>query len=1411
MGSLVPEDDATHRAVASGSWGDPSVWLNGDIPTDGARALIDEGVTVTIGQETARLDWLRVEGSLTFDTATDSHLKAEHVVSMSESSVEMGTTETPVQSGVEARVTFLDPGPIDEEEDPERKGRGLLVGGDLSIHGAEKTAWSELASDPSAGDSQLELTEAPTNWEPGDSIVISGIVPNEAQDEERVIESVDGEIVNLDAALDHDHVPPRSDLHAYVSNLSRNVVMASESAETKRRGHVMIMSTATDVRYVAFEELGRTNKDKVLTNPVRNGDSLSSNEDTNVSARYPFHYHHTGIGADPHYAEGVVANGSPGWGVVNHHANAEITDSVTYDVLGAGFVAEAGNERGSFDNCIAIRSKGSGEPIDSRSAGAHGGSPPIDDFGHAGHGFWLQSPLVAVTDCVAAGHRHQAFVWWLRPLLDGDLAECTEVDDSRVTYCPNLPLEYVDRSRIAPLLDAIEDQRFSTDTYDELMMETGKIPSTFAPLAEVSGNVAFASAGGVDFSRHNFKWKHERFSDFNTIEDMTVHGIGPFIDADGDVHEPDLPKHQDSGHQGRGGSVGVSFRYTSNVALTDSRILGIGRENSVGVPFHDYQWTTITDNCRIENWDWGVDTGEHMMDWVRNSTFRDNDYDVNWGFDNVGPAILDNNDLGSVRHEFERLSRKASDVLAFNRTKGVRIDGRSSHVYDSAADAVIFPDEDSLKSVNNIEDIDTVDDETDLVGLTNREMRDEYGICASGRVMPDDAVAVDYVDDGYLDPEGGRTPPTAVHLDATAADPIGMFEVISHEDVAGGRCLRSVDTDSPKDDPASLSFDCAAGTYEIYFRFQPGSWNGDDIHYRIDGGDWYTAEKLKGAASPKWHSASPNNEPEYEHDLSEGEHTLEFATDYSGRLFDEIFVGSDSSVLGAYGMSQGGEDSGSAPTVDGLSMSEVETKNSDAEFDVSWDVGDDDGDLDGVDLTLTRDADGTTQDSAALSVSGSSAGGTTRLVAAGDDGAGYSYTVEATVTDSSNNTASATASATEKERVPAVDELSLSEVETDGPDAEFDVSWAVSDDDSDLDSVDLTLTDDTDEETEETVSLSVSGDDAGETTRLVAAGDDGIGNDYTVEATVTDDFEQTDSATATATAAVENESPPTVDGITLTEVETDDPDAEFDAAWAVSDSDGNLSSVELTLTDETAGETEEAVSLSVSGDDASGTTRLVAAGDDGTGNDYTVEATVTDDFDETDSETASAGESENAPAIDSLSASEVETDGSDAEFDVSWDVSDDDGDLSSLDLSLIQDSDDATEDTVSVSVSGNSASETTRLVAAGDDGTGYSYTVEAVVTDVFEKTDSVRDSVEEDEPLVQEPYADHDLSRIEAEDFDTGGEGVAYHDTSDGNKAGAYRDTDVDIEQTEDDSGEYNIGWIRDGEWWEYTVEVPEN
>ncbi len=64
--------------------------------------------------------------------------------------------------------------------------------------------------------------------------------------------------------------------------------------------------------------------------------------------------------------------------------------------------------------------------------------------------------------------------------------------------------------------------------------------------------------------------------------------------------------------------------------------------------------------------------------------------------------------------------------------------------------------------------------------------------------------------------------------------------------------------------------------------------------------------------------------------------------------------------------------------------------------------------------------------------------------------------------------------------------------------------------------------------------------------------------------------------------------------------------------------------------------------------------------------------------------------------------------------------------------------------------------------------------------------------------------------RVEAENYDTGGESVAYGNTTVGNPGGAYRSDDVGIEATTDTGGGYDVGYLNNGEWLEYTVNVPD-
>src|ERR1700740_1931541 len=63
---------------------------------------------------------------------------------------------------------------------------------------------------------------------------------------------------------------------------------------------------------------------------------------------------------------------------------------------------------------------------------------------------------------------------------------------------------------------------------------------------------------------------------------------------------------------------------------------------------------------------------------------------------------------------------------------------------------------------------------------------------------------------------------------------------------------------------------------------------------------------------------------------------------------------------------------------------------------------------------------------------------------------------------------------------------------------------------------------------------------------------------------------------------------------------------------------------------------------------------------------------------------------------------------------------------------------------------------------------------------------------------------------VQAENYDTGGQGVAYNVTSVNGTGNSYRSDGVDLEATTDTGGGYNMGWTGAGRGFSSTVNVSE-
>lgn len=397
---LVPVEGATHVAILDGAWGDPKTWLGCEVPGPDARVWIMPGRTVTIDEVLGEpIATVRASGTLEFAPDHDTQLAVETLVVDPEGTFLMGTEHEPIAAGRTARVVILGAGPIDAAADPFQLGRGVLSHGTVSIHGAEVTPWLTLARPARRGDTTLELSAVPVGWKAGDTIALAGAALN--QHERLTVASVDGRTVRLTSPLKFAHAAPTAaelaakhgeapdaTLEIHVSNLTRNARFESAHPdEVATRGHVMFMhSPNVEVANAGFYGMGRTDKSQPIS-------------DANPRGRYALHLHRTGTAAAAVEVRGVAVDGSPGWGVVNHSSNVDVSASVAYGAVGAAFVAEAGDERGAFRDNVAIWSPGSPNDHPDNTIVRR----PINDYGFNGHGYWLQSPTVAMVGNVASG------------------------------------------------------------------------------------------------------------------------------------------------------------------------------------------------------------------------------------------------------------------------------------------------------------------------------------------------------------------------------------------------------------------------------------------------------------------------------------------------------------------------------------------------------------------------------------------------------------------------------------------------------------------------------------------------------------------------------------------------------------------------------------------------------------------------------------------------------------------------------------------------------------------------------------------------------------------------------------------------------------------------------------------------
>lgn len=389
-------NNPTIQQIQPGDWDDPDTWDLGRVPIAGDVVLVEKLVfDPTVNTRLTSQLILINDGELEIDYSSDATKLAEIVFP----NIAINTSNS---------------GAVDY--DPWQWGNGLLsTHGTLTMLGAVKTPWANLAAEPLAGNTTLTLGTSPVGWRAGDRLILPDTkqwndttAPSGNQYveewEEVIVASVVDNVVTLTTPVVYNHYGIRDYQgniidYTEVANLTRNVLIRSAD-RTGTRGHTAYHGrTAVDIQYVEYRDMGRT-LNSVLSNTTPTNYTLPVTKvGSNQIGRYVAHFHHCwgpenlpidvpqfNFIGNSTWNQSQANSVLPKWGPTLHNSSWGLMENnVVYRVSGAGIVSEDGTE---YENLIqsnfVMR-----VPYENHNEGARGNQ----DVGTTGPGIWQRGTL----------------------------------------------------------------------------------------------------------------------------------------------------------------------------------------------------------------------------------------------------------------------------------------------------------------------------------------------------------------------------------------------------------------------------------------------------------------------------------------------------------------------------------------------------------------------------------------------------------------------------------------------------------------------------------------------------------------------------------------------------------------------------------------------------------------------------------------------------------------------------------------------------------------------------------------------------------------------------------------------------------------------------------------------------------